>query len=218
MRQPFEGNIPANVNKDAKYSIKREQGKWVVQLVYRLSYSEKALLATGDHPDLVNMVNAIKDEIVGQPGGAFYINEFRQVIVPANNEYYCAGHYDDLLIFDFEDKVISAEPGSLEPGNPWEGPHAGIPYTLTAGAKDIKFERRKGQRIVTEFLSVHSTAHEARLVTKRLAEKKGSAGGRIYINERQHFFAPITTDEGVVYHYIGSLGDGPWFEEPACPA
>ena len=221
MRQPFEGNIPANVSKDAKYSVKREQGKWAIQLLYRLNnLGEKALLATRDHPELVKMVNAVKDEIVGQPGGAFYINEFRQVLVPAANgkEYYCAGRYEDLLIFDFEGKTISAVPETLEPGTAWEGPHVGIPYTLTAGAKDVKFERRRGQRISTELLSGHTSAHEARLLTRRLEQIKGSSGGTIYINERRHFFAPIATDEGVAYQYLASLGDGdPWFKEPACP-
>lgn len=96
-RQPFQGNTPGNVNKDAKYSVKRDRATWVIELLYRLSHSERALLATHEQPDLVRMVNAVKEEIVGQPGGTFYINEFRQVLVPAGDAYYNAGRYGELV-------------------------------------------------------------------------------------------------------------------------
>jgi hypothetical protein len=216
MHQPFNGNCPRSVGKDAKYSIKRDfsQGKWVVQLVYRLSHAEKALLATDDHPKLVGMVNDVKDDVVGQPGGAFYINEYCQVIVPALDAYYCAGKYDQLLTFDFEgDAISSRPPARLAPGDPWPGPHVGIPYVLSAGAKDIRFERRRGQRILTELLSLHTSGSQARKLANRLSRVKGSDGGRIYINEQREFFAPVIVADGLEYRYLGALGDDPWFSE-----
>jgi hypothetical protein len=212
---PFIGNTPGNVNKDAKYSIKRDQGKWVVELLFRLSHLEKTLLATHEHPVLVGMVNLVKENVVGQPGGAFYINEFGQVIVPGAGDYYYAGSYDEVLRFKFEDGIISsAPPANLRPGDHWDGPHVGIPYVLCAGAKDIKYERRSGQRIMTELLSLYAGEAQALALARRLARHKGSDGGRIYINERREFFAPIQGDTHIEYRYLGQLGDDPWFPKP----
>lgn len=212
MRQPFQGNITANVNRDAKYSIKRNSGEWAVQLVYRGSHDERALLATQDHRDLVRMVNALKEEVTGEPGGAFYINEYKQVIVPAGGACYCAGYYGELLAFDFEGTTISPKPESrLAVGDIWIGPRVGLQYVLAAGASDIKFARNCGNLVVTEFLSLHTSGRDATRLALRLARTKGLEGGRIYINEARQFFAPIQTTTGLEYRYLGPLSDDPWF-------
>src|SRR3954451_4702563 len=99
----YPGKIPSNVNRDAKYSIIHEQGgEMVVQLIYRLGRNERALLTTGTHQRLVDMVNTVKEEAQRVPGGTFYINEHGHVIVPAEGGYYYAGKYDVLLEFRFE--------------------------------------------------------------------------------------------------------------------
>ena len=43
---------------------------------------EEWLAATAEHPELIDLVNTIKLEATDTPGGPFYINEFRQVLVP----------------------------------------------------------------------------------------------------------------------------------------
>ena len=98
----FRGNRPGNVNKAAKYTVVHRAGttgEFDIRLIWQVDRYERALLTTGEHPRLVGMVNAVKQEVNGVPGGAFYINEHKQVIVPAGSEYYLAGTYDTLLVF-----------------------------------------------------------------------------------------------------------------------
>jgi hypothetical protein len=86
----------------------------------------------------------------------------------------------------------------------------GIPYVLCAGARDIKYELKRGARISIELLSNHTSESEAAELAQRLASVKGEQGGRIYINEQREFFAPVGPD----YLYLGSLGTHAWFREP----
>ena len=115
MAASYSGNKPRNVSKDAKYSVVHDGKDFAVRLIYVLNNAERALLTTTKHPGLIKMVNAVKDEIVGASGGAFYINEFRQVIVPADGDYYFAGIYELPLKFDFEGKVIGPNAPDAEP-------------------------------------------------------------------------------------------------------
>jgi hypothetical protein len=211
MGAAFSGNCPTAVAKDAKYHVKREGDTWKIYLIYRINRLERALLATDAHPELVEMVNSAKEKHAGQPGGAFYINEFRHVLVPAGSNYFVAGIYQKLLLFDFEGAYISADPPEdLEPGDIWPGPHVGIPYVLCAGARDIRYELKRGARISIELLSNHTSESDAAELAQRLASVKGEQGGRIYINEQREFFAPVGSD----YLYLGSLGTHAWFREP----
>jgi hypothetical protein len=81
MAIPYPGNVPSNVGKDAKYSVAREDGEFVVKLLYRMSARERELLTNDEHPALVDMVNAVKTEHNGVPGGAFYINEYHDTLL-----------------------------------------------------------------------------------------------------------------------------------------
>ena len=85
----YPGLAPSNPSKDAKYSVVSGEGGYEVRLVYRVSSREVALLTTGDHDELVDMVNTVKTEMTGQPGGAFYINEFRTSSFPARRVPLC---------------------------------------------------------------------------------------------------------------------------------
>lgn len=213
----YPGLAPSNPSKDAKYSVVSGEGGYEVRLVYRVSSREVALLTTGDHDELVDMVNTVKTEVTGQPGGAFYINEFRDVLVPGAGECHFAGIYEDNLAFDFDGPVISPEaPADLEPGDEWLGPHVGIRYTLAAGGRDIRYELKNGNRILQVKLSDEVGAGAAASLAARLASVKGSAGGRIYINESSEFFAP-PSGGGSEFLYLGSLGEDAWFPAPDVP-
>lgn len=145
----YTWNQPANVSRDAKYMVRHHQGKMKICLYYRSDAGEEWFLSTADHAELVSMVNSVKVLATGIPGGAFYINEYRQVIVPVSgqgSEYYYAGEYAHDLEFTFEGRVITnravnREGRPLQPGDVWEGIHPGIPYSLKAGGRDIFFKR-----------------------------------------------------------------------------
>ena len=222
MAIPYPGLRASNVNKDAKYSVvSSRSGGMEVRLIFRVSARERQLLTTDRHDRLVDKVNAVKLEDTGQRGGAFYINEYFDVLVPTvGGGYFFAGTYEKLLEFDMDGTTLSPRaPAGLLPGQPWPGPHAGIKYTLAAGGNDIKYELEDGRRSVEHRLSDYVSAQAAAALAHRLREVKGGAGGGIYINEAGEFFAPImgssaTDSRGLAYLYLGPLGDDQWFPPP----
>lgn len=220
MSYPYPGLSPSNVNKDAKYSVVSGQnGGWEVRLIYRVSEREKALLTTDRHEQLVAQVNKVKEELTGSPGGAFYINEYKDVLVP-NPAGGCdyVMNYQDLLKFDLDGHEISpVAPPGLSAGEPWPGPHPGIRYVLTADGTDIKYERESGRIRREHRLSDVVGEVPAKLLARRLCKVK-NGGGRIYINEAYEFFAPLGRGgSSVLYVYLGSLDDDAWFPAPEVP-
>jgi len=212
----FTGNAPKAVNRDAKYSVRSGESGMIIRLLYTLNRQEVALLTTESHPRLVEMVNDVKQEQNGQAGGAFYINEFSQVLVPTQNGYFVAGLYSDLLEFSFEGMTIGPKaPVGLQAGQEWRGPHVGIPYVLTADGRDIRYESEvRPQVIRRERLRDAVGAGPASRLAQRLARHK-PAGGRFYINEAREFFAPVEEAGQWKYIYLGSLDDDLWFPAPA---
>ena len=200
------------MKKAAKYRVKREAGDWVVQLQYELDHRSTALLTTKEHPDLIEMVNRVKEVVNDAPGGAFYINEYGQVLVTSTStDYFVAGLYDECLEFDFDGEIISCRPPeTLAPGELWDGPHVGIPYTLTAAGDDIRYSVQFANVVEKHHLSDDVGEAAARELAQRLARHKRS-GGRIYINECREFFAPVDGDDGWQMVYLGPLGSDVWF-------
>lgn len=212
----YAGNVPSNVNKDAKYSVVYGAGgKMEIRLIYRLGRGEKALVTTAHHPDLVRMVNGVKEEYGLGSGGAFYINEYGHVLVPAGPDCHCAGKYDRYLEFDFEGVRIGPNaPASMAPGEVWRGPRVGIAYTLTADGCDIRYARQTRPSVTKE---VRLSDEVGRAAAMRLARRLGRykpGGGRVYINEAREFFAPIEADGEWTQIYLGGLGDDEWFAVP----
>ena len=214
----FPGNLPRNVNHDAKYSVVHDgEGDMRIRLVYTLTEGERALLSTDKHPSLVAMVNEVKEEIHGAPGGSFYINEYGQVLVPTTNmTYFYAGTYPTLLEFPFERTVIGPKASAhKKPGDTRDGPHAGIPYTMAAGGRDFYYEVESRPGVVKKVtLSSFVGVPAAAAVARRLAKVKGDQGGRVYINEAREFFAPIALGGSWEQQYLGPLGSDAWFPVP----
>lgn len=219
----FEGNCPRNVSKDAKYSIRYDDGNYVVGVVYRTAFGEDWRPVTENHPVLVEMVNAVKIAFSSMAGGSFYINEYKQVIVPISNrrDYYLAGEYIEPLAFKFEGHYLSGDAQDLEgqpilPGDDWVGPHPGIPYVLKAGAGDITYRSEPRPRVTVEVaLSDFHDSATVRQICDQIASVKGHQGGRFYINEYQHLFAPVSGVDGLEYVYIGQLDSlDDWFPKP----
>jgi len=217
----FPGNCPRNVSKDAKYSVRVTDGR--VGLTYRTAYDERWHMTTKAHPELADMVNDVKcTHGNGRPGGPFYINEYKQVIVPVGDaaQYYFAGTYDMPLQFEFDGKTISGEPLDLDgnpllPGDTWTGPHAGIPYVLTAESNDVyyrTFPRPDVEKRVK--LSAEKGKSAAEQIARLLSAFKGAGGGRFYVNEFCSVFSPIHGTGGLQYIYIGQIDLDSWFPDP----
>ena len=218
----FTGNCPRNVNKDSKYAVRWLGGEYVVALNYLSDEGEQWLAVTEDHPKLVEMVNAVKTTEGIAPSGPFYINEYRQVIVPvADRSYYLAGEYSGELRFEFEGVLLTGEAldragRRLMPGDSWIGPHPGIPYVLAAGASDVYYNSEPRPRVKKKVsLSAAVGVESAMDFAHRVRSVKSWSGGRFYVNEWREIFGPIQSSDSLTYRYIGHLDeDEPWFPKP----
>lgn len=221
----FLGNCPRNVARDAKYRTRSRgssEGGSVVELVYRATEDERWYPTTEDHPNLCKMVNGVKLSLGLPPNGAFYINEYQQVIVPSvhSDRYYYAGPYENALEFEIEGNILSGKPldengDPLSSGDAWNGPHPGIPYILEAGRDDVKYTiRPKPQIEKTIRLSKQIGIDQAKDVARLIRRVKGSLGGRFYVNEFRAIFAPVSTELNWEYVYIGQLDMENWFPAP----
>lgn len=216
----FPGNCPHNVSKDAKYSVRGTDGR--VGLTYCTADDERWHMTTKAHPALADMVNDVKRTHGSGPNGPFYINEYKHVIVPVGDaaQYYFAGIYDPPLHFEFDGKTISGEPldldgKSVRPGDTWAGPHAGIPYVLTASGNDVyyrAFPRPDVEKRVR--LSAHRGRSAAEQIARLLSAFKGTGGGRFYVNEFCSVFSRINGTDGWQYIYIGQIDLNAWFPDP----
>ena len=221
----FEGNCPQNVAKDAKYSVRTGKDGPVVALTYRTAEDERWHTTTEEHPELVHMVNEAKVSLGRPPNGSFYINEYKQVIVPttASEDYLLAGKYEQPLCFEFEGTVLTGKPMDLQGkplsrGDTWMGPHPGIPYVLAAGGGDVKYSVRLRPNVEREHkLSNMIGPDAAQAVAARIRSVKGYAGGRFYVNECHAIFAPIQATGEWRYVYVGQLDLDSWFPEPHTP-
>jgi hypothetical protein len=215
MARVYSGNLPSNVSKDAKYSVVRGSDGWDVRLVYRLSSSERALVTTSSHPELVQLVNDVKEDVNGVAGGAFYINEYRHVLVPTEDGCRYAGRYTQLLEFRFEGLVISAQaPPDVAPGDDWRGPRTGTAYVLSADGSDIRYRVESRPNVITERkLSAEIGRGQAAVTARAIAQFKPS-GGRIYLNEACECFGPSPGRDRLVHRYFGRVDLERWFAEP----
>ena len=214
----WRGAPPNNVRKDGKYTVRRARsGGYEIQVVVRLNDRDRVLLTNSSHPDLVDMVNEAKFELTGEYGGAFYLNEFKAVLVPdseGEGTSYFVGTYDPPLDFDFDGLSIGPlPPADLQPGDPWPGPRVGTKYTVIKGGKDVRFEVKNG-RIISEVRLSDQVGEGAAHDVARAVYAVKCSGGSFYVNERGAMFAPNLENEPTQYLYVGSLTDYLWFVPP----
>lgn len=209
----YSGNTAKANGKEARYTVKLDSS---IQLTYAASNSERALLTTDGHDELVQLVNdAKRSGGATKGGGGFFINEFRHVLVPTQNGLLYAGKYTRDLEFVFNTTVVSpVAPSGISRGDVWPGPHVGIKYTLAAGASNIRYERdtRQGTRERVSLSHYHDSQALQALLQMFRAVKP--SGGAIYVNEARECFAPVAGEQGYERLYIGHLGNKPWFPEP----
>ena len=96
---------------------------------------------------LARAVENAKRAAGGSGGGAFVINEFGQVLVPASDggrRRFLVGQLSGRLVFEnpFNNgpPVDLGDAGDLQPGDPWTMPYIGFPYNLN-GRSQIYFYR-----------------------------------------------------------------------------
>jgi len=237
----YRGVWPQNVSKLAKYSVRYLDDTWRITVFYEASEGLRYLAVEGESTILVDRINAIKTNLTGQPGGTFYLNEYRHLLVPVKSEdasvvrsmYYCAGRYDGDFRFEFEGQPLTTKPvhpdgTPLKAGERWIGPRPGIPYVLAAGGGDIYYRTpaltdtdpptikpmTKQQIKLSKVLKDKTSLTRA---VKPVADVRGYQGGRFYVNEYGAMFTPVDGGDGngIDYIYCGNIDRSAWFPEPS---
>ena len=236
----YRGVWPQNVSKLAKYAVRFADGTWKVTVLYEAGEGLRYLAVEGAEAVLAERINSTKTALRDQPGGAFYVNEYRHVLVPVadasasgfGSTYYYAGRLDADLSFEFEGRALTTRPvgadgAPLKPGDRWVGPRPGIPYVLAAGGGDIYYEspaltdddpptvRPSMTRRVQLSRVLGDRAAVSRTV-RPIANVRGHQGGRFYVNEHGAMFTPVGAGDGngIDYVYCGQILRDAWFPEP----
>ena len=236
----YRGVWPQNVSKLAKYAVRFLDGVWKITVLYEAEAGLRYLAVEGGDSKLVTLINQVKTALRDQPGGAFYVNEYRHVIVPVRAEdssgcgsfYYYAGSLESDFVFEFEKKPLTAKPiqsdgTPLSIGDPWFGPRPGIPYVLTAGGGDIYYKTPALtdtdpptiRPMTIQHVKLSKVLKDRSLLmcaVKPLTEVRGHQGGRFYVNEYGAMFTPIGAGDGngINYVYCGNIDPTAWFPEP----
>lgn len=243
MHTLYRGLWPQVVGRLAKYAVRFIDGEWKISVWYNVGDGLRYLAVEGDGADLVLRINEVKEAFDGKPGGAFYLNEYRHVLVPVAGSpehgvpvhYYYAGRYEKDFHFDFEGRTLTTQPKDLEgkplsPGSSWIGPRPGIPYVLAAGGGDIYFETPAltdsepptVRTRMTRKLELSKVLRDRTLVARAVRpvyEVRGHQGGRFYVNEHGAIFTPVGANDGngIDYIYCGVIDREAWFPEPPIP-
>lgn len=236
----YRGVWPQNVAKLAKYAVRFVDGEWKVTVLYEAGEGLRYLAVEGTGAELANRVNAVKVALRDQPGGAFYVNEYRHVLVPIadgtgsgfGSHYYYGGRLESDMRFEFEGEPLTTQPirrdgQPLQPGEKWVGPRPGIPYVLAAGARDIYYERpeltdgdppavRPNMTRRVKLSAVLSASSAVANAVRPVASLRGYEGGRFYVNEHGAMFSPVGAGDGngLDYIYCGQIQRDAWFPEP----
>ena len=136
----YTGLSPQRVSKDAKYTVTAAGS---IRLEYQESRRVRIMLTTEEHEKLARRSMSSSVTSPGAKGGAFYINEFYDVLVPDGEGGACfwAGTYDGLLEFRDGDLRVSPVPDDdIAPGDNWRGPHVGVPLRAHAAPRDVRYE------------------------------------------------------------------------------
>jgi hypothetical protein len=210
-----------------------------MQFDFSTASGERFLAVEGGDQGLAERINELKIALVGQGGGAFYVNEYKHVIVPVTRDgtshYFYCGTLQGEFRFEYEGRLITSRPVGqsgvpLKPGERWIGPRPGIPYILAAGGGDIYFKtpsltdtdppsvKQGVERKVQLSKVLNNKAAILRIVAPIVA-LKGHEGGRFYVNEHGAIFTPLDKGDGngLDYYYCGNIDRSAWFPEPKRP-
>lgn len=236
----YRGVWPQNVSRLAKYAVRFIDGEWKITVLYEAGEGLRYLAVQNDGTELADRINAVKIAFSDQPGGAFYINEYRHILVPVSiasaagsgSHYYFAGRLSHDLVFEFEGKSLSSKAidldgNELNPGDSWVGPRPGIPYVLAAGGADIYYKSpaltedeppqvRPSMMRKIQLSKVLRDKAAVGWAVRPVANIRGYNGGRFYVNENGAMFSPKQSGDGngLDYIYCGQIDPSNWFPEP----
>jgi len=166
---------------------------------------------TNELKHLAKCINQVKRQRAGQPGGAFIINEFGQVICPiadASLDRYYVGDCQGEIAFSGPDgnTFTLNDEADLTPGEDWSLPYLGLPYNLS-GDGEIYFQVKDGDD--TERVRPPCQDEELIQAIRRI---RGWGGVRFLVNP--HGIVLTKSEEGAFNwrpKYVGRINYDLWF-------
>ena len=154
-------------------------------------------------------------------GGPFFVNEWKQVLKPAQGEdgfreVFYLGEFPHLHFeFTFRGTVFdNASSDGLSPGDAWAHPEVGMRYKYDLSAGTISRE------MVTwdDYAAVHETetldGPSPSLLRALGQARPGRRAGRLYVNEHGIVFLPATNEAPTpLYVTRINVETDPWFEK-----
>ena len=177
-----------------------------------MSGVEITLYSRVPHPEIESQI---------PDGGPFLVNEWKQVLKPAQGdegfrEVYFLGEFPHLHFeFTFRGTVFDNASGDgLSPGDEWTHPEVGMRYKYDLSAGTISRE------IVTwdDYAAVHETetlgSPSPSLLHALGRARPGRGAGRLYVNEHGIVFLPAANEAPTpVYVTRIDVGTDPWFNK-----
>jgi hypothetical protein len=235
----YRGVWPQSTSRLAKYGVRFLDGQWRITVLYDIGSGERFLAVEGGDHGLADKINELKRALTGQGGGAFYVNEYKHVIVPVasvgTSHYYYCDTLKDEFHFEYEGQRITSRPVGqnsvlLKPGERWIGPRPGVPYILAAGGSDIYYKTpsltdteppvvKQGVERKVQLSKVRNNKAAIQRIVAPILKLKGHKGGRFYVNEHGAIFTPVDKGDGngLDYYYCGDIDRDVWFPEPKHP-
>jgi hypothetical protein len=220
--------IPICPGRDSRFTIRRnpdQNNAWWVYYEYPTGTLHPADQA---HPELVGLVNSLKESEVHYEGGGFSVNEHFQVIARMSAPAGYGGQAIHVVALDggavvTYDELLVFESGSLSPisthleGQVWTGPLCGTSYSFAApgspkypsGNFDEVWIEIAGKKIqLSSAAGIDPYPPSAGPLADFLAalRRRLPEGGRFRVNEHGRAF----TSEGSIFIGIVPLED--WFE------
>lgn len=145
-------------------------------------------------------INALKQEVAGSPGGAFQINEYGQVLVPASSRAvrYWVGTLKGVPTF-VEPTTDRAEirldgDGNHSIGSPWSLPYLGMPYVMPADGRYFFWRNTDDGK-----MKIRPPVYDEQLVQAFQRVRGGS--GRFIVNPHGLVLTKREADEQAVFVY-----------------
>ena len=217
----WKGRYTPIITKESAYHVRwHGSGHWRIVVEWSDPPHTASCWAKeeGDIPRLAEAISHAKEQMTGQGGGGFRINEYGQVIVPVMNSpaKYLVGEVEGRMALE---NPLGKPPvfhlwddQGLQPGSPWDRPYIGIEYHLSRW--DQLYFWRAGE--VSEAKDVPPAQDKELIDHIRTVRLWG--GVRFRVNEYGIVLTkapPKSVGESWQSVYVGRIDPGKWFPKEA---
>ena len=229
MSRVIPKRLPSSPGRDSRFSLRTNPSQGGVLWVHYKPPGAKPIPADDAHPELVELVNFLKESTGSGSGGGFSINEYGQVVAHASASSGYAGN--SIRVMGLHDgtgevvtykKVITFRGGVLDPrampaeGTVWPGPLCGATYRFAAVGNaqppscnfDEVWGDINGQKVqLSTVIALSTYPPKTGPLSTFLAalRRQLPGGGRFRVNEHGRAF---TSDKNI---FIGQVPLSQWF-------